>query len=358
MVTQKNQNRNSNQNSTIPDGVQLTPDKITAAKAAEETRLAMVAETKRLSDEKAKADADKAIADAKIAADKAIADAEAKIASFVVGVPEKFLAKGPDGKYLDRIVGVAIQLQDRDILDQHVKELTHSADLEILAAPVVKASKINAFCTEINSDPAIIAGFEAVIAKHKLSIEELVDIFVHTEFPGGKVVIKASPKQAATKVGKETGKTGESLKSHGKITDTSSGVTYDSAHVMACTLKIKYLGTGNVKDEAGEKVLGGALNALVLSLRYDSGVYLKPDGTPVLKANGSIDNEDDYIKTPEMAASLGISLSGCNKSGKRYHPFFYILTEKVSVVNGTTVKSFVAEKRTRNVDILGNVVAS
>jgi hypothetical protein len=206
-----------------------------------------------------------------------------------------------------------------DAIRNYLKLILKNQELEVI---VQKPSRTAKLLEMVNSPTGeITTTFEKVVKEAGLTVEDLKDFFVHIAFQGGKIVVKMSTKADATSQLRSTGGggsgrggSGAEVKQYFTI-DGADSSWPKSAHGVAIAFKVKYEGIAT-----SEKVLSECQ-------RYDSGAYFR-NGEPVMKPNGSLDKEQDYIRTEAKAKELNVDLSGTVKpADSRYHPFFFTWTE-------------------------------
>jgi len=249
-------------------------------------------------------------------------------------VPEKYasdptikmLNSLPDGEMKDSALRNMVKL----IQDNETKDLI-----------IQKPNRMLALLESLRKPEGLVA--KAILDEVKnagLALSDLEDKFVHITFQDGKPVITADSKSSITKElrsssgGRQGGSRPESM---GFI--QVERTVFKSAHALAHSFKLKYEGMSDSKA------------ALIKAERYDSGCYIRTDGTPVLKVGGSLNNESDYIRTENTAKEQGIDLTGCVLAGKRHHPYGFKLEEHGTyTLDGTTKPLYLATKIERKLN--------
>ena len=205
------------------------------------------------------------------------------------------------------------------------------AELAIKNSIIERPNRLTALIPAVEASKVIPEELTKIIVGLGLTLQDVEGYSVVATFPAGVVKVTAQPtvvKQVKASGGTRSG--GE-VKSH-SIIDLDK-VQYVSAHEMAMAFQIKYNGM-----ESG-------IAALQEAQTYDSQVYVRADGTPVLVKDGKLTKEADYIKTEKMAKELGIDLTGCTKTNKRYHPFKFKLEPAGQVIKGgDTTQKYTATK--------------
>jgi hypothetical protein len=320
------------------------------AKAEAEAKAKAEAEAKTKAEAEAKA---KVEADAKVIADKVVADAKAAAEAVTLEAEKverraRFMAKGPDGKYLDKSVAGIMMIPDlvvqNDCLENYIKLVLDNEAKEIIIQKPNRSAKLISDLKTL-----LVAPVEKIVADNHLTLADLEDKFVQITFQGGKVLINASTKAEATTKLKTSGggkSEGERVESKGFIVDGTT--VHKSLHAMAFAIGAKYEGINTAKE------------AVELCHRKDNGSYFKADGSPLLIPNGVLSNDKHYIRSAEAATKAGVSIVGCTKdTSSRYLPFYYEIVENGTLtLDGVTRARFVATKKERAVDALGHLVVT